>query len=264
MKYARFFLGFSLAVLTVFKGFSQIELPRQRVDSSGVILFLSPNFSYHFVMADLKKEFGNNFSIGTDICLKTKSNWSIDFGFKYYFAGNVRAEIIDSSFKYIRAGGKFVPQSGAISSDSEVDFDFRGISFHLQAGKVFPVSNQFRNSGIVVKMGVGVMQHYLFINHSQETPIPALAKEYRKGYDRLTLGFSLNQFIGYMHLTKKNLFCLYGGVEFYEIFAQTQREYDFNLMRKDDAKLFESLIGIKIGWIIPLYKHKPYTEYEFR
>jgi len=108
------------------------------------------------------------------------------------------------------------------------------------------------------------MQHYLYINNSQTDPTPALSTEYRKGYDRLTLGFSLNQFIGYMHLTKKNLLCFYGGVEFYEIFAARQREYDFTLMRKDDAKLFESLIGIKVGWIIPLYKHNPYSEYEFR
>ena len=113
---------------------------------------------------------------------------------------------------------------------------------------------------------MGVMQHYLYIKNPQqpEDRVPALEPEYLKGYDRLTLGFSLNQFIGYMHLTKKNLLCFYGGVEFAEIFAKRQREYDFNLMRKDDVKLFESMIGLKIGWIIPLYKHNPYAEFEYR
>jgi len=264
MKYTRFFLCFSFAVLTAFKGFSQIELPKQRVDSSGLIVFLTPNFTYNCVMADLRKDFGNNISIGTDICLKTKNNWSIDFGFKYYFAGRVRSEILDSTFKYITSNGVFIPKSGAVTSDGRVDFDFRGISFHFQTGKVIPVSNRFRNSGIWIKMGIGVMQHYLYINNPQTDPIPALSKEYRKGYDRLTLGFSLNQFIGYMHLTKKNLLCFYGGVEFYEIFATRQREFDFMLMGKNDKGLFESLIGIKVGWIIPLYKHNPYFEYEFR
>ena len=252
-------------VLTSFNGFSQIELPKQRVDSAGLILFLTPNFSYNFSMADLRKEFGNNLSIGTDICLKTKSNWSIDFSFKYYFNGKVENAVLDSTFQHITANGIFINRSGAASS--EIQVDFRGVSFHLQAGKVIPVFHKFRNSGIWVKLGMGVMQHYLYIKNPQDQ-VPAIAAKdpdnYQAGYDRLTLGFSLNQFIGYMHLTKKNLLCFYGGIEFSEIFAKRQREYDFNLMRKDDAQPFESLVGIKIGWIIPLYKHNPYTEFEYR
>ena len=268
-RYLRIFLCGVFAVLLTFKGFSQVDFSGQKVDSSGLIFFLTPNFSYHFSMADLRKEFGNNLSIGTDICLKTKRNWTIDFGFKYYFNGKVEPAVLDSTFKHITAklpdgSGIFIDRSGKASS--EVMVDFRGLSFHLEGGKVIPVSQKFRNSGIWVKLGMGVMQHYLHIKNPQqpEERVPAIEPEYRKGYDRLTLGFSLNQFIGYIHLTKKNLFCFYGGVEFSEIFARRQREYDFNLMRKDDSKLFESLTGIKIGWIIPLYKHNPYAEFEYR
>ena len=252
------------AVLMASQGFSQIELPKQRVDSAGLICFMAPNFTYNFTMADLRKEFGNNLSIGTDISLKTKSNWSIDFGFKYYFNGKVNSEILDSTFKYLRPNSTFfISNSGAATG--EIAVEFRAISFHLQGGKIIPVSKRFQNSGIWLKIGVGVMQHYLYIKNPEDKNfVPALKPEYKKGYDRLTLGFSLNQFVGYMHLTKKNLLCFYGGVELYEIFAHRQREYDFNLMRKDDAKLFESLIGLKVGWIIPLYKHNPYAEYEYR
>ena len=258
------YLCIIFTVLMVFQGFSQVELPKQKIDSAGLILFLTPNFSYHFSLADLRKEFGNNLSIGADICLKTKSNWSINFGFKYYFNGKVENAVLDSTFKYITASGLFINRSGVASSEIEVDF--RGTSFHLQGGKVIPVSQKFRNSGIWVQFGIGFMQHYLYIKNPQQSEyrVPALEPEYQKGYDRLTLGFSLNQFIGYMHLTKKNLLCFYGGVEFSEVFAKRQREYDFNLMRKDDAKLFESIIGLKVGWIIPLYKHNPYMEYEYR
>ena len=259
---------FVFAFLMVFQGVAQVEFSKQKVDSASLICFLTPNFYYHFSGADLRKEFGNNLSIGTDICLKTKSNWSIDFGFKYYFNGSVDSLLVDNTIKHITAqmsDGRriFISQSGKASNGIQVDF--RGLSFHLQGGKVFPVSKKFRNSGIWLRMGMGVMQHYLYIkNPEDEDFVPALSPEYRKGYDRLTLGFSLNQFIGYMHLTKKNLLCFYGGVEFAEIFAKRQREYDFNLMQKDNSKLFESLIGIKIGWIIPLYKHNPYAEFEYR
>jgi len=249
-------------VLMAAQGFSQIELPKQRVDSAGLICFLTPNFTYNLTMADLRKEFGNNLSIGTDICLKTKSNWTIDFGFKYYFSGKVDSVVLYNTVEHIiDKSGLYITQSGDATGEMEVDF--RGLSFHLQGGKIIPLSKRFQNSGIWLKAGVGVMQHYLYIKNPDDK-LPSLTAEYRKGYDRLTLGFSLNQFVGYMHLTKKNLLCFYGGVEFYQIFAHRQREYDFNLMRKDDAKPFESLIGLKVGWIIPLYKHNPYAEYEYR
>jgi hypothetical protein len=94
--------------------------------------------------------------------------------------------------------------------------------------------------------------------------IRSLSGEYKKGYDKLTLGFSLYQFVGYAHMTKRNLFCLYGGVEFFENFAKRQRDYDYSLMRKDDAKRFEAMIGFKIGWIIPLYKHDPNAVFHYR
>jgi hypothetical protein len=260
-KYMKILAGILFSILMTVNGLAQIELPKQRVDSSGLILFLAPNFTWNLPMADLRKEFGNNLSIGMDICLKTKSNWSIDFGFKYYFSGKVDSGVYDKTFEHITANGLFIPNGGLATHEMEVDF--RGVSFHLQGGKIIPLFKKYQNSGLWMKVGVGVMQHYLHIKNPMQQ-VPSLTPEYCKGYDRLTLGFTLNQFIGYMHLTKKNLLCFYGGVEFYESFAKRQREYDFNLMRKDDAKLFESLVGLKIGWIIPLYKHNPYAEFEYR
>jgi hypothetical protein len=133
----------------------------------------------------------------------------------------------------------------------------------LQAGRIIPVTKQYRNSGIWIKMGVGVMQHYMNIKNP-ENKILSLTPDYRNGYDRLAIGFSLYQFIGYAHMNRKNLFCLYGGIEFSETFAKRQREWDFSLMRKDTTRLFEAMIGFKIGWIIPLYRHNPNTVFYFR
>lgn len=242
------------------KGYAQTEVHRIKVDSSNLFVFLTANFSYNFTLADLRKEFGDNLSIGADFGIKTKNNWSVDFGFKYHFSGKFDSLIGEDLFKYIASDGNFFTENGL---PMKLNVDFRGLNFQLQAGKVIPVSQKFRNSGIWVKLGIGVMQHYLHIKTNQNE-IPSLTNEYKKGYDRLTLGFTLNQFIGYMHLTKKNLLCFYGGIEFSEIFAKRQREYDFNLMGKDNSKLFESMIGIKVGWIIPLYKHDPHSEFEYR
>lgn len=261
-----FFLFIICIVFLFTKGYSQLEIRVSRVDSAGLFVFLSPNFTYNIVMADLKKEFKNNLAIGADVGVKLKSNWSIDFGFKYYFGGEAHQHVIDSSFKNIVVDGFFITSSGTATTD--ITFEFRGVSFHLQAGKIIPVTKRYRNSGIWLKAGLGVTQHFMNIKNL-ENAIPHLMSgkngpEYKKGYDRLTIGFSLYQFIGYAHFNKRNLFCAYAGVEFFENFAKRQREYDYSLMRKDDSKLFEVMIGFKIGWIIPLYKHDPNAVFYYR
>jgi len=260
MKKYIFFFVFG-GVLFLGRGYAQVEVRKARaVDSAGLFVILTPNFTYNIVLADLKKEFGNNFAIGTDVGVKMKNNWSIDFGFKYFFGGTVRPEVIDSTFKHLVCDGHFI--AGGTAS-YEIELEFRGVSFHLQAGKIIPVTQRFRNSGIWIKCGVGVTQHFMNIKNPNNKVL-SLTPEYKKGYDKLTLGFSLYQFVGYAHMNKRNLFCVYGGVEFCENFARRQREFDFNLMKKDDSKLFEAIIGFKIGWIIPLYKHDPNKVFYYR
>jgi hypothetical protein len=256
----RFFFFLFCLILFSTRGFSQIETRISKTDSAGLFVILAPNFTYNIVLADLRKDYGNNLAIGADIGLKLKSNWSIDFGFKYYFGGKVSQDLIDCTFKYLTMDGYFISDGVATT---EIELEFRGISFHLQTGKIIPVTKRYRNSGIWIKMGLGVTQHFLNIKNPEDKVL-SLAGEYKKGYDKLTLGFSLYQFIGYAHMNKRNLFCMYGGVEFMENFAKRQRKYDYSLMRKDNTKRFEALIGFKIGWIIPLYRHNPNEVYYYR
>jgi len=260
MKKCLFFFVVCIGFFSV-KGYSQLEIRVSKTDSAGLFVFLAPNFTYNIVLADLKKEYKNNLAIGADLGVKMKNNWSIDFGFKYYFSGYAKDALIDSTFKHLVVDGFFIDSRGMATTD--IGFEFRGVSFHLQGGKIIPVSQRFRNSGIWLKCGIGVTQHFMNIKTPQEE-IRSLSGEYKKGYDKLTLGFSLYQFVGYAHMTKRNLFCLYGGVEFFENFAKRQRDYDYSLMRKDDTKRFEAMVGFKIGWIIPLYKHDPNAVFHYR
>jgi len=258
-KYGVFFVF--CVVFFAEKGYSQVEVRESKVDSAELFVILTPNFTYNIVLADLKKSFGNNLAIGTDVGVKMKNNWSIDFGFKYLFGGDVHPDVIDSTFQRLVCDGHFIASDGRASH--EIELEFRGVSFHLQAGKIIPITKRYRNSGIWIKCGVGVTQHFMNIKNPEEK-VQSLRKEYRKGYDKLTLGLSLYQFVGYAHMNKRNLFCMYGGVEFFENFAKRQREFDFSLMKKDDSKLFEAMIGFKIGWIIPLYKHDTNREFYYR
>ena len=264
MKHLKLLIIIGAGLLWGNYGYAQkLQEKISAVDSASLFVYTQFEFSYNIPLADLRKDFKNFLSVGTGINVKTKSNWIIGFTFNYQFEGKVRADVLEQEFKHLVPAGAnyFISNDG--TATNEISVDYRGLQFTLMAGKVFCFTPRFRNSGLVLKAGIGVLQHYMHITNPNNKVL-SLNEEYRKGYDRLTLGFSLYQFIGYQHLTKKNLLCFYGGIEVVENWAKRQRAYDFSLMGKDNNRYFESYIGFKVGWIVPLYKHQPYRVFQTR
>ena len=246
---------------SVQSGYAQRQMRISKVDSAGLIAYISANYAYNFILksSDLFQESGNLMGAGVNFSLKPKSNWTIETGFNYYFSGKVKG--VDSLFSMLSNNAGLYMDGNGTAADIEVDT--RAWSLRLEGGKIIPVSKRSLNTGIHVKCGIGVLQRYIFIKNPDNL-IPGLTKEYKKGYDRLTLGFTLYQYIGYTRLSNTKFACFYGGFEFYEVFSKRQREYDFNLMGKDNRKFFDTMIGLKFGWIIPLYKKEYIDTYYFR
>src|SRR5690606_34872644 len=86
-----------------------------------------------------------------------------------------------------------------------------------------------------------------------ETVVPQLNKDYKKGYDRLTNGFMITQFVGYAFFDAKKRINLYAGFEFSQAFTQNRRPWNFDQFLQDDTKRVDLLSGFRIGWILPLY-----------
>jgi hypothetical protein len=91
----------------------------------------------------------------------------------------------------------------------------------------------------------------------QHETAPQITGDYAKGYDRLTAGFNLNQFIGYYFMSKSRVLNFYAGFEFYQAFTKSRRDYIFDLMQKDESNHFDLFYGIKVGWMIPIYNRAP-------
>ena len=104
------------------------------------------------------------------------------------------------------------------------------------------------------------MQHKIRIEND-ENQAKQISGDYVKGYDRLTNGFALMQYVGYQYLSNRRLVNFNLGVELYEGFTQNRRSYNFDEMRKDDTKRKDYLFGIRFGWVIPLYKKVPNLYY---
>jgi len=235
-----------------FQGFSQ---KFSREDTCTNIFSISATYGYFIPRGDLKNRFGNNSTIGPTLLYKTKNNWLIGLDWNYIFGNDVRE---DSIFKNISSSsGSIIDGNGypAVVSIFE-----RGFLTSVKFGKSIALNKSNPNSGIVFLASVGLLQHKIRIENA-DGAAHQINGDYKKGYDRLTNGLSVSEYIGYMFYGKNNLLNFYSGFEFTQAWTQNRRSYNFDTQSKDVTKRLDLLIGAKIGWMIPIYNRKPQKYY---
>ena len=221
-------------------------------DSSLMIPMLHVSYAYMLPGADMADRFGGNSSIGGGVNLKFKKNWLIGADFNYLFGNKVKGA--DSLFSSIETEDGFI-----INRDGELDAPLvfeRGYYISLRFGKLFPIWSPNKNSGPFVMASAGYFQHKIRIENANNT-IPQVTGDYKKGYDKLSSGIGISEFIGYMYFGNSRFVSFYGGFEFTQAFTRSRRTYDFNLRGYDATKRLDVLYAVKIGWIIPFYKKVP-------
>jgi hypothetical protein len=214
----------------------------------GVIFNVNGNLD--FPGADMAKRFGTSYRVGGAVLYKTTSNWM--FGPKMDFIiGN---DIKEDSLMYnIRnKDGFFYNQNGEVMG---VGIFQRGYMVGLQAGKIFNLSKRNSESGVLVMTGAGFMQHKINI-FDKDKSISQLRGDYKKGYDRLTNGWYLEQYIGYNYFDPNGMVNFHIGLNVTAGFTQGRRDYLYDVMRTDDKSRLDILFGIRGGWYIPVFKRK--------
>ncbi len=212
---------------------------------------LAVNGAFQVPGGDLAKRFGVNAGIGTDLLFKTKKNILYGVYANFMFSNGVKE---DSILRNIETDRGFV-LSGS-GQYAEVKLYERGFNIGFRVGKVFPVIGPNPNSGLVASIGVGLLQHKIHIQNLMDDT-PQLNDDYRKGYDRLTNGLTLTEFIGYLNLDTKKLINYYAGFEFVQGFTQNRRSYNYDTMTRDASKRVDLLNGFRIGIIVPFYPKIP-------
>lgn len=202
---------------------------------------------------DLADRFGFLNHVGIMAGYKTNKNWFWGFDANFIFGNKIKAfglfdGIVDSY-------GNITDQNGDIAN---VIVNARGFNANIAVGKIFPVLSPNENSGILVHVGVGYLLHHLSIE-SQDQVIPVIELDYKKGYDRLTIGPNIHQFIGYSFMANRGYYNFYGGFYFQQGFTKNQRTVFFD---QPDEPVptnvrFDIQYGIRAGWFIPFYKRKP-------
>ncbi|MFH1319970.1 MAG: hypothetical protein ABII90_04865 [Bacteroidota bacterium] len=240
---------FPLPALVLLSANAQIN-----IDSTAIVPMISATYAYHFPGGDLVNRFGDNSSVGAAFSIKTNNNWIFGIDGNFLFGNNVKEGGILDGISTEK--GEIIDEDGGYA---EINFLERGLLTSFKLGKLFSFIGPNRNSGLAIIGSAGLLQHKIRI----ETHAPQLNDDYKKGYDRLTNGFALSEFIGYLYMGNKRMINLFIGFEFTQAWTQNRRSYNFEAMEKDETKRFDILSGIKIGWVIPFYKRVPDEYYYY-
>ncbi len=131
----------------------------------------------------------------------------------------------------------------------------RGYMIGIEGGKIFNIAKNNSDNGILALTTFGFMQHKINI-FDRDKSIPQLRGDYRKGYDRLTNGLFVEQYIGYAYFSNNGLINFNIGFDIAAGFTKMRRDYQYDLMRGDNSTRVDLLFGIRGGWYIPIFKRK--------
>lgn len=246
----------TLTVFTICLLSSHISLGQNAVrDSSFGFTFLGMNFGVYMPGGDLADRFGNSTMIGFDVIRKSKTNFLYGLSGGFIFGNTVHEPGLMSQ---ITTTDGYVIGADGLYADIRVYQ--RGYQISAAFGKIFPIGKMNPNSGIMLMAGPGFLQHKIRIEPIGNTA-PQLETDYRKGYDRLSNGFELREFIGIVSFGNRKLVNFYGGIELIQAFTENRRSHNFDDPKLNGEKRTDLMYGIKVGWIIPFYKKKPKEYY---
>lgn len=237
---------------------SNILKAQNRVDTCISSFIINFAYSYQIPGGDIAETFGSNSTIGGGFFYKTNKNflWSADVNFMF---GSTIKGADDILSMVLNQDGYIIDGNGTYALFAMYE---RGYTLNLRFGKIFNVLSSTPNSGIMVMGGLGYLSHHLVIDNQYNTA-PQISGDYAKGYDRLTGGININEFIGYFYMGKSRILNFYGGFEFIQGFTKSQRDFVFDQMKKDTDKKLDLFYGIRVGWMIPTNRKTPNKYYYY-
>ena len=219
------------------------ELNAQKASN---VVQLTPQYGAYFPKGDLNNRFGFSQSFG--FCADYVWGEKVGLGLEgqFHFGNKVKENTLINS---LLSSGFMVGDDGDLVP---VGFEQRGMSLMTWLSKNFPFSRKSPNSGLLLKLGMGYTLHKINYNVDRNA-VPQFSPPYRTGYDRLSGGIVFSQFIGLIKCEQQRFANLYLGVELQEGLTSNLRPWDLATNSSLDASRFDLRIGLKFGWIIPVW-----------
>lgn len=226
------------------------SVPGQQMEYSsneGVILAVPLTYGFQVPGGDLADRFGVNFNASTGLQLFLKSNWMLELEGQFLFGQEVKTDVL-APLRSLE-GYIFADDGGP----AEVKLRERGFWAGASIGKLFSLVSDNPRSGLRISLGAGLLQHKIRIQNDPQAFVPSLRTDYKKGYDRLTNGLALKEFIGYQHFSLHRRINFYAGVELLQGFTQSRRDWNTDQMAAENTPRLDLLFGIRLGWVLPFY-----------
>lgn len=237
-------------LLPLFASLSLLSVVAQEANPAfdaddGLLLGLS--YGAHLPAADLAKRFGPGFGVeGAVDYIWPNSRWSVGLHGQYIFGSKVKEDVL----AHLRTSDGFI--IGNDRDPAEVALRERALYLGGRIGYILPVGSHAR-SGLRLNLGGGLLVHRIRIQRDPARTVNQVIADYRAGYDRLTTGPALYQFLGWQTLSKDGRTNFYAGLEALEGFTLNRRSFDYAAGRRLDEPRLDVLLGLRIGWILPFY-----------
>lgn len=210
------------------------------------------SYSYQFTSGDIANRYGDNSTIGVGLKYKSTKNFMFSFDANFIFGSDIKNT--DSILWMVLTEDEYIIDgNGTYALYALYE---RGYNLNFSFGKILPVLNPNPNSGLMITAGFGYSLHRMKIDNQHRTA-PQISDDYAKGYDMLTGGMSLNQFIGWFYMGNSKLTNFYVGFEFHQAFTKSLRDWNLSTMEKDNNSYIDLFYGIKVGWTLPIYQRAP-------
>lgn len=211
------------------------------------------SYGFHLPFADMTENFKYNFSLGGKIQYILSNNLSFGLVGDYQFFDETKTDVVNNLRE---AEGFIIDRFGQLT---DVRSAQRGFFLGASVSYLIPVFKKYKRSGIEIRFEGGYEQHWMYIQ-VLGSEVFALTGNYMKGYDRMTSGFAMRQYIGYRHLDKNRLLNFFGGIDIMEAFTKSLRGFNYNTMQEDKKERIDILLGFRIGVTLPIYIYTPETQ----
>jgi len=199
---------------------------------------------------DMADKYGLNLRFGASSSYYFQnSNISLGISVDYMLGQKVKNDPIAN----LRTSDGYIVSTGGLQNSLKISQ--RGLVFGAYMSKIFPFKHDKTRTGIRLDIGCYYFGHWTHFN-DEFGVIPQLVGEYKKGYDRMSGGLALKEFIGYQYLDQKSRISFIAGFEFFQAQTKSLRYNMYDSATTDTSKNFDMLFGFKAGWILPIYIEK--------
>ncbi len=222
------------------------------------LIGVSGFYSLQIPFGELADRYGLNSDVGVYPFFMLKNNFTLGLEFNYMFGNQLKGDAAHILDNLMTDNGQILNTQGEYAN---LVLSERGFFAGGKIGRVFYLKKG-KKIALVTNFGVGLLQHKIRIE-VEGNSVPGIIGDYSKGYDRLTNGLSINQFLGVGYMPLYSPINFFVGIEVNEAWTKNRRDFNFDTMEKDDHLRHDYLFGIKAGWIITIYKQDIKQYYYF-